>query len=63
MSKMEHRICSECEHWKRISVDYGERSEGDCGDCSKHSGEIMYGDDIACDMFKASKKSGNRKRQ
>lgn len=57
--KQQFRICADCKHWKRHDVDYGDYPEDECGSCKK-TGDTMYGDDEACNLFSATSK--NRKR-
>ena len=53
MSNVQHRICANCKHWTWFDVDYGDYPEDDCGSC-KVCGEVMYGDEPACDDFDMS---------
>lgn len=59
MAKNCPRICANCGHWKRHDVDYGDFPEDECGSC-KIDGETVYGDEEACDNFKAAKHQRNR---
>lgn len=54
---MHVNTCSDCRHWDWFAVDYGDFPEDDCGACKKNNGEIMYGDEAACDKFYSSGKT------
>lgn len=56
MSQKYDRICANCKHWDWFEVDYDERPEDRCGSC-KIVGEIMYGDDEACEDYCSSGKN------
>lgn len=59
MAKTSPRICANCDHWKRHDVDYGDFPEDECGMCKKY-GDTVYGDEEACEDFKAAKRQRNR---
>lgn len=55
MARVHPKICANCEKWDCFEVDYGEFPEDECGSCEHKHGEVVYGDDEACDGFIASK--------
>lgn len=61
MAKTNPRICANCDYWKRYDVDYSDFPEDECGLCKK-TGDTVYGDEDACEIFKAGKGQRNRNR-
>lgn len=43
-------ICANCNNWRCFGVE-ANSPEDDCGSCRKKNGEIMMGDDDACDDY------------
>ena len=53
MSKNNARICANCKNWKCYEASDWVHPEDESGKC-KITGEVVYGDDEACeDDFKA----------
>lgn len=55
MARVHPRICANCKNWDCFDVDYGEFPEDECGACFVKNGEVVMGDDYACERFEAMK--------
>lgn len=51
MGRNDPEICANCEHWDCFDVVIGEFPEDECGACLVKMGEVMFGDEAACEMF------------